>query len=215
MADPRSIHAPSGVHPDRRLDRADLAPDPVDQFLAWLDEAEAEGVAMPNAMAVATADADGHPWVRHVLLRGIDARGFVFFTNRESRKGRELAINPHAAAVFLWKELDRQISLGGSVERVDEEESDAYFASRPREAQVGAWASEQSRPIADREALDARVAETQERFDGTEVPRPPHWGGYRIVPDALEFWQGRQHRLHDRFRYERDAGGWRIERLSP
>ncbi len=157
----------------------------------------------------------GLPSVRHVLLRGIDARGFVFFTNRESRKGRELATNPHAAAVFLWKELDRQISLGGSVERVDEEESDAYFASRPREAQVGAWASEQSRPIADREALDARVAETQERFDGTEVPRPPHWGGYRIVPDALEFWQGRQHRLHDRFRYERDAGGWRIERLSP
>jgi pyridoxamine 5'-phosphate oxidase len=215
MPDPRSIHAPSGVHPDRTLDRDDLLPGPIDQFLAWLDAADAQGVAMPNAMAVATADAEGRPSVRHVLLRGIDTRGFVFFTNHESRKGRELGTNPHAAAVFLWKELDRQVSLAGPVERVADEESDAYFASRPREAQIGAWASEQSRAIADREALDARVAETQARFEGAHVPRPAHWGGYRIVPDAVEFWQGRQHRLHDRFRYSRDADGWRVERLSP
>lgn len=216
MPDPRSIHAPSGVHPDRRLDRDDLLPDPVHQFLGWLDAAEAEGVEMPNAMAVATADAEGRPSVRHVLLRGVDARGFVFFTNRESRKGRELAMNPNAAAVFLWKELDRQVSLAGPVEHVSDEESDAYFATRPRDAQIGAWASEQSRPIADRAALDARVTETRERFEGAEVQRPPRWGGYRIVPNTVEFWQGRQHRLHDRFRYTRDAGReWRIERLSP
>lgn len=215
MPDPRSIHAPSGVHPDRTLDRDDLLPDPVDQFLAWLGDAEAEGVEMPNAMAVATADVAGRPSVRHVLLRGVDERGFVFFTNRQSRKGRELTQNPHAAAVFLWKSLDRQVSLAGAVELVDDEESDAYFAGRPREAQIGTWASEQSRTITDREALDARVAAMNARFDGAEVPRPPHWGGYRIVPDAFEFWQGRRHRLHDRFAYRRDADAWRIERLSP
>jgi pyridoxamine 5'-phosphate oxidase len=215
MPDPRSIDAPTGVHPDRTLDRDDLAPDPVAQFLAWLGDAEERGVAMPNAMALATADAEGRPSVRHVLLRGVDARGFVFFTNRESRKGGDLRENPHAAAVFLWKEVDRQVSLAGAVEPVDDEESDAYFASRPRDAQLGAWASEQSRPIADRAALDDRVAEMDARFVGVDVPRPPHWGGYRIVPDTLEFWQGRQHRLHDRFRYTRGPDGWRIDRLNP
>jgi pyridoxamine 5'-phosphate oxidase len=215
MPDPRSIEAPTGVHPDRTLDRGDLLADPIAQFLAWLDAAEREGVVMPNAMALATADADGRPSVRHVLLRGIDARGFVFYTNRESRKGHDLAGNPHAAAVFLWKALDRQVTVSGPVERLDDEDSDAYFAGRPRDAQIGAWASDQSRPIDDRAALDARVVEITERFADTEVPRPPHWGGYRIVPDAIEFWQGRAHRLHDRFRYAREPSGWRIERLSP
>jgi pyridoxamine 5'-phosphate oxidase len=211
------MHAPSGFHPDRTLERDELLPDPVDQFLAWLNDAEEEGVSMPNAMALATADADGRPSVRHVLLRGADRAGFVFFTNRESRKGRDLAANPHAAAVFLWKALDRQVTLDGSVERVSDEESDTYFASRPRDAQIGAWASDQSRPITGRDALDRRVAEADERF-GDVVPRPPHWGGYRIVPDTVEFWQGRAFRLHDRFRYARDASepsGWRIERLAP
>lgn len=218
MSDPRSIEAPSGVHPDRTLERADLLPDPVEQFLTWLGDAEDAGIAMPNAMALATADADGRPSVRHVLLRGVDHTGFVFYTNRESRKGRDLAENPHAAAVFLWKAIDRQVSVAGRVEQVAAEESDGYFASRPRDAQIGAWASDQSRPIADRAALDARVAEVDERFRSVEVPRPPHWGGYRIVPDMVEFWQGRAFRLHDRLRYARDDAvptGWRVERLSP
>jgi pyridoxamine 5'-phosphate oxidase len=153
-----------------------------------------------------------------VLLRGVDANGFVFFTNRESRKGRELSRNPHAAAVFLWKALDRQVTLAGRCQHVSDEESDTYFASRPRDAQIGAWASDQSRAIDGREALDRRVAEVDERFRDREVPRPPHWGGYRIVPDTIEFWQGRAFRLHDRFRYAREPGepsGWRIERLAP
>jgi pyridoxamine 5'-phosphate oxidase len=212
------MDSPSGLHPDRTLDRDDLQPDPVAQFLEWLDDADRAGVAMPNAMALATADADAHPSVRHVLLRGADATGFTFFTNRESRKGRDLAVNPRAAAVFLWKELDRQITLAGRVEHVSDEGSDAYFASRPRDAQIGAWASDQSRPIAGRSELDRRVAEADERFRDAEVPRPPYWGGYRIVPDAVEFWQGRAFRLHDRFRYTRDANeasGWRLERLAP
>jgi pyridoxamine 5'-phosphate oxidase len=215
MPDPRSIDAPTGVHPDRTLDRDDLLPDPVGLFLSWLELAEREGVEMPNAMALATADADGRPSVRHVLLRGVDPRGFVFFTNRESRKGRDLSVNPRAAGVLLWKELDRQVTVAGPVERVADDESDAYFASRPREAQIGAWASQQSRPIADRETLELQVTEATTRFSDGDVPRPPHWGGYRIVPDTVEFWQGRQHRLHDRFRYVRDGAGWRIERLNP
>jgi pyridoxamine 5'-phosphate oxidase len=163
MPDPRSIDAPTGVHPDRTLDRDDLLPDPVGLFLSWLELAEREGVEMPNAMALATADADGRPSVRHVLLRGVDPRGFVFFTNRESRKGRDLSVNPHAAGVLLWKELDRQVTVAGPVERVADDESDAYFASRPREAQIGAWASQQSRPIADRETLELQVTEAGSR----------------------------------------------------
>jgi pyridoxamine 5'-phosphate oxidase len=218
MSDPRSMHAPSGVHPDRTLDEDDLLADPIDQFLGWLDDAETEGIAMPHAMALATADAGGHPSVRHVLLRGVDARGFAFYTNRESRKGRDLSQNPHAAAVFLWKELDRQVTVEGRVDPLSDEESDAYFATRPRDAQIGAWASDQSRPIVDRTELDRRISAAEERFSGTEVPRPPYWGGYRLVPTSIEFWQGRAFRLHDRLRYVRDAGdpsGWRIERLAP
>ena len=168
-------------------------------------------------MGLATADAQGRPSVRHVLLRGVDERGFIFFTNHESRKGRQLAANPHAGLVFLWKQLDRQISITGDVERLDDEASDAYFETRPREAQLGAWASSQSEILESREALDALMREADARFPDA-VPRPPHWGGYLVRPDTVEFWQGRRHRLHDRFRYERDAaaeGGWRIDRLFP
>ncbi|MGZ4132897.1 MAG: pyridoxamine 5'-phosphate oxidase [Actinomycetota bacterium] len=218
MPDPRTMHAPTGFHPERSLRRADLDPDPFAQFLAWLGDAEDAGVALPNAMALATADADGQPSVRHVLLRGVEDGAFVFYTNRLSRKGRELAENPRAGLVFLWKLLDRQVCVTGTVGLVDDADSDVYFASRPREARIGAWASEQSTVIADRGALDARVLETEERFAGGDVPRPPHWGGYRVIPNAIELWQGHRHRLHDRFRYTPDEaaeGGWRIDRLAP
>jgi pyridoxamine 5'-phosphate oxidase len=218
VTDPGSIQPPAGFHPDRPLDRADLDPDPITQFRSWLTEAEVAGIALPNAMALATADTDGRPSVRNVLLRGVDERGFVFFTNYESRKARQLASNPHAGLVFYWKELDRQVCVTGDVQRADEEESDAYFATRPRDAQIGAWASRQSAEIAGRDELDARVAEVEARFAGEVVPRPEFWGGFRVIPDALEFWQGRAHRLHDRFRYELDASdpaGWRLARLSP
>ncbi len=217
MTDPRTMQAPSGFHEDRPLDRDDLLEDPLRQFRTWLADAEAVGVTLPNAMAVATADVDGRPSVRHVLLRGVDEQGFEFFTNYDSTKGRQLAANPHAALVFLWKELDRQAHVRGPVNRTSAEESDAYFATRPREAQLGAWASHQSEVLTGREALEARVAEMAERFPG-HVPRPPHWGGFLVHPDSIEFWQGRQHRLHDRFRFTREpssAGGWTIERLSP
>jgi pyridoxamine 5'-phosphate oxidase len=202
-------------HDHRALDRADLLDDPTDQFLRWLAEAEAAGIVLPNAVALATANADARPSVRHVLLRVVDERGFVFYTNHESRKGRQLAENPHAAIVVFWRELDRQVSVTGRVERIAEDEADAYFATRPRGAQVGAWASPQSAVLEDRAELERRVAEVEARFAHADVPRPPHWGGYRLVPDAFEFWQGREFRLHDRFRYEREPTDWRVERLAP
>jgi len=214
MTDPRQMGAPSGFHDDRPLERDDLLPDPIEQFRRWLADAEAAGVALPNAMAVATADADGRPSVRHVLLRGIDERGFQFFTNRRSRKGRQLAENPWAGLVFLWKELDRQVSVTGPVETLPDLESDAYFAGRPRDAQLGAWASEQSSVIDGREVLDDAIAQADARFPG-EVPRPPHWGGYVLAPHTIEFWQGRRHRLHDRFAFTAEPDGWRIDRLAP
>jgi pyridoxamine 5'-phosphate oxidase len=215
MADPRSMRAPSGFHTDRALDRPDLLDDPIALFLRWLGDADAAGVPLPNAMAVATADASGRPSVRHVLLREVDDRGFVFFTNRQSRKGRDLEENPRAGLVFLWKELDRQVGVTGTVEAVDEAESDAYFATRPRDAQIGAWASPQSRALADRSELERRVTEAEERFAGIDVPRPPHWGGYRVVPGTIEFWHGRVSRLHDRFLYTRDGAAWRVDRIAP
>ena len=216
MTDPRNMRAPTGFHQDRALDRDDLLDDPLAQFLRWLTDAEAAGVPLPNAMGVATADADGRPSVRHVLLRGVDERGFEFFTNYDSRKGRQLAANPHAGLVFLWKELDRQVNVTGRVSRSSEASSDAYFAARPRDAQLGAWASRQSAVLGGREELEAQIAEAAARFPG-EVPRPPFWGGFLVHPETIEFWQGRQHRLHDRFRYARAASGeaWHIERLSP
>ncbi|MEX1263966.1 MAG: pyridoxamine 5'-phosphate oxidase [Actinomycetota bacterium] len=214
MSDPRMMQAPSGFHEDRPLRRSDLLDDPIEQFRRWLGDAEAAGVPLPNAMAIATADARGRPSVRHVLLRGVDERGFQFFTNRESRKGRELAENPWAGLVFLWKELDRQVHVTGPVSLLSDGESDEYFATRPREAQLGAWASEQSTVIAGHDVLDARSAEMSERFPA-EVLRPPNWGGYLVRADTVELWQGRHHRLHDRFLFTAESAGWRIERLAP
>jgi pyridoxamine 5'-phosphate oxidase len=200
---------------ERPLDVESLPSDPVPMVRRWLEEAEAAGIRLPNAIALATADPDGRPSIRHVLLRGIDADGFVFYTNHGSRKGRELASNPRAALALYWRELDRQVTVTGDVERVTDEESDAYFASRPREARLGAWASRQSEEIPSREELLERYARFEQRYAAGDVPRPPFWGGYRLRPDEVEFWQGRLHRLHDRFRYRRVADGWSIRRLAP
>jgi pyridoxamine 5'-phosphate oxidase len=204
------------VHPGG-LSEGDLDPDPIAQFLAWLGEARSAGIVFPEAMALATATAGGTPSVRHVLLRAVDERGFVFFTNHESRKGRQLAENPRAALAFLWRELDRQVCVTGSVQRVPREESEAYFRTRPREARIGAWTSRQSEAVGSREDLDTRYREMEERFAGEDdVPLPPHWGGFRLTPDEIEFWKGREHRLHDRLRYSRQPDGtWILERLYP
>ncbi len=209
------MDAPTGTHEHEALRRADLASDPIEQFRTWLAEADTAGVPFANAIALATADTEGAPSVRHVLLRGVTAEGFAFYTNRTSRKGRELAANPRGAFTVLWRELDRQISVRGDVHELPGEDSDAYFASRPREAQIGAWASRQSAPIADRGELERRLDAATERFDGEQVSRPPFWGGYLLIPVTIEFWQGRRFRLHDRFCYTREDAGWRLERLSP
>ena len=197
--------------------RADAVdPDPLVQFGRWLDAALAAGLPEPHAMTLATATPDGRPAARMVLLRGFDARGFVFYTNYGSRKAAALAANPRAALVFYWPALHRQVRVEGAVARVDAAESDAYFAGRPRGSQIGAWASAQSAPIADRAALERAVAAVEQAYAGRAVPRPPFWGGFRVTPDCLEFWQGQPNRLHDRIRYDRTAaGGWTIARLQP
>ena len=203
-----------GAEADQSLEADSLPSEPLAMVRRWGEEAEAAGIRNPNAIALATSSVDGRPSVRHVLLRGIDDRGFAFYTNHGSRKGRELAENPHAAFTIYWRELDRQISVVGDVERMTDEESDAYFATRPREARLGAWASRQSVELASRDELLARYAEAERRFPA-DVPRPPFWGGYRVVPISVEFWLGRLHRLHDRFRYLRDGDGWAVRRLAP
>lgn len=196
------------------MDEHDLDDDAIAQFEAWLAEAR-DAVPQADAMTLATADRDGRPSARIVLLRGIEADGLVFFTNRTSRKGRELAENPHAAVVFHWWELGRQVRVEGTVVEVNEADSTAYWNRRPRESRIAGWASPQSQPLADRSDLAARVAEVEERFRGAEVPLPSFWGGYRLLPESVEFWTHRENRLHDRVRYVRSGGGWRRERLAP
>ena len=198
------------------MDVSDLDADPVRQLAAWLDEAQAAGIALPEATALATATPDGRPSVRMVLLRGISDDGLAFYTNRESRKALELAANPHAALVLYWQPLDRQARAEGTVEPLDDTASDAYFRTRPRGSRLAAWASPQSRRIDGREELERRYADVEERFAGEdEVPLPPFWGGYRLVPSVLELWHGRANRLHDRVRYERGPDGWSRFRLAP
>jgi len=196
------------------MDEQDLDPDPMVAFRAWFREAE-DAVPRADAMTLATATADGRPSARVVLLRGLDERGFVFFTNRESRKGIELRANPHAALVFHWWELGRQVRIEGVVEEVDSAGSESYWDTRPRASRIAAWASPQSQPIRERAELDGLYAEADERFGDADVPLPPFWGGYRLVPETLEFWTHRENRLHDRIRYERAGAGWRRERLAP
>ncbi|NRQ48335.1 pyridoxamine 5'-phosphate oxidase [Aeromicrobium stalagmiti] len=197
------------------LDETAAGDDPLALFGRWLEEAVAAKVHEPNAMALATATPDGRPSVRIVLLKGLDERGLSFFTGYESRKGLELAANPRAAATMLWHPLQRQVRVEGSVTRLDDAESDAYFSSRPRGSQIGAVASPQSRPIAGREALEQRVVEVEQVFEGHDVVRPPVWGGYRVAVESIEFWQGRVSRLHDRIRFTQVPGGWVRERLAP
>jgi pyridoxamine 5'-phosphate oxidase len=204
-----------GAEHDQTLELESLPSDPVVLFRRWYEDAERASIHLPNAMALATAAADGRPSIRHVLLREIEDRGFVFYTNHGSRKGIELAENPRAAFSIYWRELDRQISVTGNVSRVSDQESDAYFATRPREARLGAWTSRQSSEIGSREELMERFAAFDAEFPGDDVPRPSFWGGFRIDPGTVEFWQGRQHRLHDRFQYERGGDAWTIRRLSP
>jgi len=196
---------------------ADAGADPYALFHRWFEEAVAAGGREPNAMSLATVDANGRPSVRIVLCKEFDARGFVFFTNYSSRKGRELALNPNACLLFFWAALERQVRVSGAVTAVAPAESEAYFAQRPRSARIGAWASPQSEVIADRAVLVARNQEAEERFaQQTDPPRPPHWGGYRLVPQAMEFWQGRPSRLHDRLLYTRQDGAhWQRSRLAP
>lgn len=209
VADLRKEYTRSG------LSESDALADPTDQFRRWFDEALDADLHEPNAMTLATATPDGLPSARIVLLKGFDGRGFVFYTNYEGRKARELEQNPNCALVFYWGELERQVRVEGRAVRISEEESDAYFASRPRGSRLGAWVSEQSRSVEDRAALEYRLRDLEAEYEGREIPRPQFWGGYLVEPERVEFWQGRENRLHDRLLYRCQDGAWRIERLQP
>ena len=197
------------------LSRSDVDPDPIVQFHEWFEETLAADLHEPNAMILATATQDGRPSARTVLLKGYDRRGFVFYTNYEGRKAHELEANPACALLFYWGELERQVRVEGHANRLPDEESDAYFASRPRGSRLGAWASQQSRPVEHRSVLEERIRALEAEYESREVPRPPFWGGYRVCPEVVEFWQGRQNRLHDRLVYHRTRRGWKMERLQP
>ena len=197
------------------LDDADMNPDPIVQFDTWFEKVIDANLHEPNAMILATATSEGRPSVRTVLLKGYDGGGFVFYTNYEGRKARELEANPACALLFYWGELERQVRIEGRAGRIPSEESDTYFASRPRGSRLGAWASEQSRPVRDRSVLEERVRALEKEYEGREIPRPLFWGGYRVEPHTIEFWQGRENRLHDRISYRRENDGWRLERLQP
>lgn len=212
---PAELAALRQDYAQRGLRRADLDADPVRQFNAWLAEAVLHQLLEPNAMTLATSDAEGQPWTRTVLLKVCDERGFTFFTNYDGAKGRHLEGNARVALTFWWGALERQVNVTGTVTKVSREESETYFHSRPKASQVGAWASEQSAVVSDREQLERQFAEALARFGEAEIPLPPHWGGYRVTPRTIEFWQGRRSRLHDRLRYSRVDGGWGVERLSP
>lgn len=214
----RELHSLRVDYRKGELLESDVAADAIDQFSRWFDEAKQAGLREPNAMTLATADASGAPAARIVLLKDFDRRGFSFYTNYESRKARELAANPRASLVFFWEQIERQVRIDGTVEKVSREESQAYFDIRPRNARVGAWASQQSATLASRDELESREKQLNTQFRaqfGDAVPLPDHWGGYRVIPTAIEFWQGRPSRLHDRLRYTRVDGVWKIERLSP
>jgi len=213
MSDSLSRHTDYG---EISLEEGSLLPDPMKQVELWLEEADQEGVYEPNAMVLSTIDPDGAPTSRTVLCRGVSPHGITFFTDYTSQKGRALAVHPEVAVVFPWYTLHRQIKIRGTVEKVSEAESDAYFDTRPRDSRIGAWASDQSQPIDSREALEQKVDQATQHFEGVElVPRPEKWGGYLIRPRSIEFWAGRRSRLHDRVRFVKEGDGWRTERLQP
>jgi len=216
MLTPAELAALRLDYSQRGLRRSDLDPDPIRQFNLWLSEAADRQLLEPNAMTVASVDGAGQPWTRTILLKICDERGFTFFSNFQGAKGRHFAANPRVALTFWWGGLERQVNVTGTVAKTSDEESEAYFHSRPENSQIGAWASAQSAVIAHREQLEKQFAEALARYGGAVIPLPPHWGGYRVTPQTIEFWQGRQSRLHDRLRYSRLAdGAWKIERLSP
>lgn len=199
-----------------RLDEATCAPDPITQFHAWFEQYRETNPAEPTIMTMASCDENGQPWQRILLLKGYDEQGFVFFTNYESNKGQQLADNSKAALHFFWMNMERQVQIQGEVEKISREEAERYFHSRPRESQLGAWASAQSRPLENRQQLEDKFAAVSEQFEGQDVPLPDYWGGYRIKPERMEFWQGGAHRLHDRVEYRNDDhGGWHKQRLNP
>lgn len=204
-----------GASSMRTLDERAVDRNPLVQFDRWFREAAEAGIALHEAMALATATSEGCPSVRMVLLKEVDERGFVFYTNYDSRKSEELGENPIASLLFWWGALERQVRIDGKVERVTSAESDAYFATRPRGSQLGAWASAQSSIVESREYLETQLAELETAYAGKDVPRPPFWGGFRVIPSSIEFWQGRANRMHDRLRYRREGKSWIIERLAP